>query len=282
MVKSIQLLGLLLICSVTAYSQVIYNDIEPDLVADYTVDNENDTVRIDIDGDNVFDVEFIAGVSVVANEPLQGIIMHVYDTHLVAADVYSDTILNIPVSFNQTLVFNGGDYISWGENYETNSVLGEADGLALFITSPLITAGHATSNDVDFYIGLKINIFGFWHHAWVMLNLNSTIPKVTVKSFAYNTVAGAGIYAGATNTITESSPLQHITLNNPFGNSLELSSLPFNTKIFVYNIDGKLMTSFVSEQTVQSINTAKWSTGAYILKAVNEGEERFTQILKID
>jgi len=268
--QKIVIFNLVLVSTLTASSQIIYTDLQPDLTADYTTNNMNDTVRIDIDNDNVMDAEFIAGISVVANDNLQGEIMHINGNHEVAADVYNDIIIGIPVSFNQALVYSAGQTIDGSLTYESNSVLGEADGLALYITSTLITAGHATTDDQDFYIGIKLDINGSTHYGWVLASVNSTVPKITIKSFAYNTAADAAIVAGATNNIQKSTEVTSAVYPNPFTNSVMLKNVVVGSKITVYRLDGKEITTFITGQDNVVLNTEDWINGTYILKVAND------------
>lgn len=53
-------------------------------------------------------------------------------------------------------------------------------------------------NITDRYIGLRFNIAGSIHYGWVRLDVNFAGSVWTVKDYAYNDVAGAGLNAGDT------------------------------------------------------------------------------------
>lgn len=141
-------------------------------------------------------------------------------------DAYSDILL-------KNYVFSGGNYQGAYVNFAPGKVVGFSSGFgyATALSAGALIDSTTTSggpfqaslaygganpsaqfnNVTDAYIGLAFPIGGVNHYGWISVDIDNTAGTFTINEWAYNSVAGQGIYAGTLTAVPEPSTLALLT-----------------------------------------------------------------------
>ncbi|MBI2269974.1 MAG: T9SS type A sorting domain-containing protein [Bacteroidetes bacterium] len=234
----------------TIQSQIVYTDINPDTIVDASKGVGHYNYFLDLNNDGTKDFE----------------IRHFRpDSTFMAVEIYcKDTN-------TQILIFSGNEVFQLTTE---NIVLKSPPFNGTWVCSVFNSSNSAqivySGGSNDFYVGLRIKISGKWHYGWARLNTPKNFSKITIRDYAYNTVAdqqiltgqktitGIGTYAKENNILkiypnpfnlktgiglelTENSTVQ-IVLCNALGqqiSELENRSLQAGKYMYDLNVSGK-------------------------------------------
>tara|TARA_R110002124_G_scaffold87407_1_gene225107 strand:- start:142008 stop:142841 length:834 start_codon:yes stop_codon:yes gene_type:complete len=242
-----------------ASGQIIYTDVDPDEVLTGTrflLDlNGDSTVDYEISNDGVF-----SGVT-------PGTTARVYTSN-------SSSILgmNAGGNYNYPFALNEGDPISSGgttwitnSNYQTLNWMGCA-----------YTNSQWCDGQVDKYLGLRITVGSDMHYGWVRLDIPADASSITVKDYAFNSVAGEPIDAGDQGVIVglEDQIFEGFTQFVDANKNLQLSAATTMERIVLHNILGQqVITKDLNSQN-ETVSLAALKSNIYIATVTIDGRSK--------
>ncbi len=173
------------------YSQIYYTDYSPNKVLQNTA---YDSTDFNLDG--VYDIKFTQEDSIQMSSGANGIgitLMH-YDIEFVGLAPSYDA------SHFYTFKLDSNIYIdnnAAGQLWVTK--LGPSDAvriMQMFFYNVPYHLGEWVGGVVDAYLGIRLKIDGDWHYGWIKMDVDVDAHMLTIKGFAYNTIANQGIYTG--------------------------------------------------------------------------------------
>ncbi|MFI5172555.1 MAG: T9SS type A sorting domain-containing protein [Chitinophagales bacterium] len=162
--------------------QIVYTDIEPDVI----FDSSGDAYFLDLNDDGITD--FLLYMATNTNPGVfMGIIPYVSGVGSVAASTGSSVYI-------YPLVQNAGDIISAGLPWEGYNGPVFQSMLSLYYA---FAGTYGNWMDVsDGYLGLRLNVGVVTTYGWARLDASADGFTFTLKDFAYNSALGASICAG--------------------------------------------------------------------------------------
>ena len=272
--KEYSLFAGIFVCNNLCNSQVIYTDIEPDVIV-----SELDQL-IDLDNDGTDDFRFI-------KESLTNSVATLYNCY-------------------SSLIFEVG-CINSSNSIVGNSIPGLKDIVYGLSSSSLINSGALFAGDIwqhltykvrdlsclyhepigpweypnigdwashremDQFIGVKfknieVNCF---YYGWIRCQISDSLDELTIKDFAYNSNCGEGVLAGTlTSPITNTNPDVSVVL---FENQLSIN-IPqeyINSDFNLYSINGVPIMTLKLENCSTRIDLNLLINGNYIIKINN-------------
>lgn len=167
-------------------AQIQYTDVNPDQV----VDQNNSPFMLDLDGDLVDDMNFIVGF---ASGTYYGGLINYTGNYAVASGAANRIVLDTSNSY-AAMLMSGSAIGSSAMLSSGTQMLGAVvnyTGLA----SGTIQAGNFLGM-TDGYMGMEFDISGSMHYGWVRLDVANDATSITIKDYAYHTVAGTMLNAG--------------------------------------------------------------------------------------
>jgi hypothetical protein len=255
--------------STNADAQLFYYDENPDVV----LTGNGSMHNIDFDGDLTNDINVAtlvasgitgtyAGYSYVANYNAGA--AQTTPGNMVVGASSNVNAMSVGLQINASNSFIAAD---------TGAPMGVAGAFvfpAISYTYPI--AQGAWLGATDKYMGVKFMIGSATHYGWVRMDLSSDGTTLTVKDWAYNTVADGAIVTGATGVGIESisDDLALVRFNN---NRLDVKVVDgSNGNLTVVNTEGKVVYNGSLNSGFESIDLSNLSSGLYIVNAqFNEG-----------
>lgn len=112
----------------------------------------------------------------------------------------------------------------------------------------------------DSFIGTKFQLNGQFHYGWILINVTNT--DITVKSYAYNTVANEGIIAGQA-LANDSFLLDNVFVGpNPVQDYLTISDSSMIHSVQIFDALGRNINKKLNNST---IDFSDLKTGTYFL-----------------
>ncbi|MBK7441781.1 MAG: T9SS type A sorting domain-containing protein [Chitinophagales bacterium] len=248
-------------------AQIIYEDVNPDLVY-------GDDILIDLDLDGNNDFRFTKS--------------HFWDSTLGYDHCYTvDQFGVIPVGDGNAIVGVDPSYGSCWANrldsgYLINSSAQFVSGQYLGITkkhrevdcdfaSSIIEDWHFSSQspaitEADLLLGFRLNIDNCYYHGWMRYAIIDSVEFISIKDYAFNTDCGHGIYAGKiksdVSTLTATYSGNVISINIP--------DKMINSDISIYAITGQLIFNDKIENINTSISADIFLNGIYIIVVQND------------
>lgn len=127
----------------------------------------------------------------------------------------------------------------------------------------------------DSYVGCFFKIAGVKYYGWLLVN-STAGGVITLKSYAYNNVAGQSITAGQT---LGSDSFEHISVQhypNPTSDKLFIQTNEVLKEVTSYDVNGR---SLKLPFSFSEINLKDLSSGVYLLDVIFENEKK--SIIKI-
>jgi hypothetical protein len=124
--------------------------------------------------------------------------------------------------------------------------------------------------NTDAYIGLVFNLDGASHYGWVKIDLTADATTYTVKSYAFNSVAGEAISAGQTLSL-EDNKIEGFS-SYVSNDVLTLNARTPMESLTIHNISGQELISRKLSNSTELIDLSALSTGVYIATVSVEGK----------
>ena len=268
-----------------AIAEVIYTDIEPDIV----INNTGQMFLLDINDDGITDFNFLFSTTNFANFPYYGGI-NFYQLNAIFA---------LPQNDNAIAAFTGsyGAYIypyvieegvSIGPltgNFSDKSIQTMAYQFYAIIQSyfyyPLINVGDWVFGETKKYVGLQLHANDSIYYGWLRLDVATNNRSFTVRDFALETVAETAISTFIPVAINQISP----TLNcDIFANAntvhINLNSANFkNASATIYDLNGRQILEQELSNGNNRILVDNVPAGMYIVYVICENQTKSETIL---
>ena len=282
--------GCLLYLHQNASSQVIYTDLDPDLI----LDDQDEQGFIDLDNNGIFDFAFSRAFSHFTNATYSSL----------PGDSYSRTVIWAGWSGSPNNEIAGsyiiGPFGSWTRYYPYALGAGEVikeigiGGLSFqnwgfqrmafksYKNGGIFwnDGGNWFPEEVDQYLGVKfIDNDDEFHFGWIRCSVIDSGEVLTIKDYAYEIKPETGILAGDTIGDTTTIAIEEINLLQAdvysFNNSIfiNLNELMKGVEIHIYDPNGEMIYSDeIRDQSTQiELNKAK---GVYFVELIS-GEKKF-------
>ncbi len=273
--KEYSIFAEIVLCNNYCNSQVIYTDIEPDVIV-----SDLDQL-IDLDNDGSDDFRFI-------RESISNSIATLYNCYLsiifeVGCLNTSNSLLGYSRTTSKDIVY------PLSSSYLINSEAQWAGDIWQYLTFKLRDLSclyfepigpweypnigdWASHREEDQFIGVKFknNENDCFYYGWIRCQISDSLDELTIKDYAYNSTCGQGVLAG-----TLSSPVKNFNTEVSFivfENQL-LINVPQEYSCNLYSITGTLLMSFKLEpgDTRKDLNSLV--SGYYVIKIDNKYSE---------
>ncbi|MFI5171028.1 MAG: T9SS type A sorting domain-containing protein [Chitinophagales bacterium] len=277
-----------------ANALIVYHDEDPDFES--TV---NELYEIDLDDDGTVDVTLYPFQYVVSGSTTGGL----FGTSFVN-DVFA-----IPGSGNYVAGSVGAANYGYPYALDSGSVVDDAQSFLSYSADPrgygLLSLAYSRNNIIDgvpaqlFYsgnwiggvddkfLGVKFDIDGDYHFGWIRMDVGSDNASFTVKDWAYEAVADAGIETGQTTggvTSIETIGAGQVTAYS-YGNTMSIVVNNLDAKnatVQVSNLEGQIVYSGSLNMSGMQIKLDNVASGNYILHVVTNDNATYTKQLSIN
>lgn len=247
--------------------QIIYEDINPDLVY-------GDDILIDLDLDGTNDFRFTKS--------------HFWDSTLGYDHCYTiDQFGVIPVADGNAIVGMDPSYGScWAYRLDSGYLINSSAQFVpvqyLGITrkhrevdcdfaSSIIEDWHFSSQsptitEANLLHGFRLNIDDCYYHGWMRYAIIDSVEFISIKDYAFNTDCGSGIYAGKIKSDIS-------TVTATFNGNAILINIPdkmINSSLSIYAISGQLVFTGKIENINTSISADRILNGIYVVLVEND------------
>lgn len=253
-------------------AQITYVDVNPDA----TVNTGNSPYNLDFNNDANPDLIFAVQAGSGAGSATYMGIPFTYSYEGVFANVQAGagaavmgTITGSSSTFAPTAL-NDGDPIDNAGQFGSGGGLAYAGVVnvpAFSIVDYPITGGEFTGLD-DVYLGARFTNSAAIHYGWVRLSVAADATTITIKDYAYNTVATDAINAGQTLN------LDHVAIENKVTIKTQLDQAFVNVtpdlvggEIVMVDLSGKELVSVAITDILTTIPFEGIDTGIYMLSA---------------
>lgn len=172
-------------------AQISYTDVNPDQV----VDLNNSPFLLDMDGDMVDDLQFTVS-TFAGSYTTYGFTVNYSGTYAGATAATGGGIAG-SATYMAASAFSGGENIDGNLTMNSFGNLGLAGSYSIvgLPYSGTFTNGNFIGQ-ADKYLGVSFQSGGNTHYGWVRLDVSAGADSITIKDYAYNTVASDSIAAG--------------------------------------------------------------------------------------
>jgi Secretion system C-terminal sorting domain len=250
----------------SAGAQIVYTDVNPDV----TLNTFPNSYNIDMDGNTITDFSLALYSTSISTFHKNQVFFNpaVSTNSFITSNSYVG-VLNLNSAIGPT-----GSFENLGFHRNMASFYSFTGGGNTYS----YTKGNWTGSNTDKYIGVKFDISGSAHYGWIRLDASLAIPyngawSVTIKDFAYNSVAGASILAGdmgGTTGITEEfQTVQAYSFNKNINININKSDYA-NAQINVYNNLGQIVHTQEATQQKEVVDMSSHAMGVYYVKVQSD------------
>ncbi len=266
-----------MVFSTSANAQIIYTDVNPDIIQTCQNFQCNKTSDLDLNNDGVFDLklDLILSTFTSRNPPYAQ-----YFSGLIKASPLNGSSI-ITNSSGYPLKMNLNELIdsrgSWSTSANQTLLRKSYAGITYVLTSSYGNWMYATYS----FLGLKIASGTQTYYGWVRLNISldvtPTVGSYRIIDYAYNTIPNQPILAGETiaTGIIENSFASSINIfPNPATDHLTIALPHTNEKVEITITDineKKIYSTTVTQTQIVEVNTEDFAKGIYVVK-IQTGE----------
>lgn len=131
----------------------------------------------------------------------------------------------------------------------------------------------------DGYLGLIFTIDGAIHYGWARLDVAAGRTSVTVKDYAYNSIAGEAILTGQQTLGIADKTFNDFRYFVDASKNLNLVSSTQIEDVTIYDFLGKEVKQVRLNSSRAAVSVSNLSTGIYLAKATAEGQTKTFKIL---
>jgi hypothetical protein len=263
--KVYAILIMMIVCVTVSNAQIIYTDLDPDVVIPQSSYNNSQlgVYTIDFNNDGIIDLGLKARyINRALGGPPNG-----------SGDVLASTSVTPPSE-----LLTSFSTVTWGLNLDANSLIEDASQTWSNSTARLDNnnscASYCWPLNVNRFIGVRFSVGGDWFYGWVRLSisLSNTSSSCTVRDYAYNSLPNQPILAGQTSSlgINENPLASKINIfPNPTSNQLTISlgKVQPEVEVSITDITGKTVYKIKeSERQNIEINTTDFASGIYLVQ----------------
>ncbi len=271
----------LIIRSGEAASEVVYTDIEPDVI----LANDDDNYYLDINNDASYDIYFLNIFNTYGGYWTSGSIYYIpfnYRAEIDAFALNSNSLAGINTTFS---TYSSGTF-QWFLAYALNqdgiidSAL-EFQGLIMAVNTLLGPyandgVGYWFPEVLDHYIGVRfIDNEENSHYGWIRCDVKEEGRTLVIKDYAYESEPDNPIVAGDT--------VHYIGINSientieatvySFGRDIYILTETFkNTEVIICDLKGQEVVRKLLHSKNELINMGNNPAGMYLVTLLNEGK----------
>ncbi len=256
-----------LIFAVSAKTQVIYSDVDPDITLEAL---NSDSYAVDFNNDSNIDVViYESEVDTNLNGFLLTFIGGVVNTLGASEVVGTDSLIfGANILFVDTI--GVGELIDGSLSYINSNMPSVFAGAGIRVTATALnTALGEFGANKDGYIGVKFPIAGATHYGWIRVSAATDCYSLIIKDFAYEASPNTGIVAG------DYGGSGFVTVKDQF---LNIDCKVTNNILYIYgyqytdnqvlnltNVMGKELINRKVENESEAIDLSKIPTGIYLV-----------------
>lgn len=257
------ILVVLVLFSQIGFTQIVYVDIVPDEFVKAVAPVENVRYYINMD-DTGYDEFFFNHVRSGNGTPFNP---NHCDFHMDGLDdaevLLQNTYQVIRNEFGQEI---GPNQVTWSNpNYEIQY------GGQTYIAKVATKLNYQFAGE-EGYIGIRFLKNGEWHYGWILVSVPLDQTSITVKEFAYNSLANEAINAGqteSTNVSIDEINMRFKYYPNPTNNYLTVE-MEGDGKTLFFSIDGSLINTFDLTEGLHYLDLSNYNTGLYFIQMQSE------------
>lgn len=257
------------------YNEVVYTDVDPDIVLEFT-----DDIGIDMDNNGTYDFAFLKYshsyiiITSVSSESVTMLRDQVwagpyYIENRIACPwlTFSGSPAYLPYALSEGILID--DDLSF-QNYGYQLLAVRIDAMNSTTTQYLSGTGNWWPESIDHYLGVSfIDESSNYHYGWIRCSVIDSIEKFVIKDYAYETEENYPIVAGDTSTYVNTLDLENnlkavvYSFNKILYINLDQAFEPW---LYIYDLHGNtvLKEKINSKNEVIPLNTL--STGIYIVE----------------
>jgi hypothetical protein len=261
-----------LTAAAAAHGQIVHTDVMPDMVIDsgavYALDVNNDATP-----------EFNLYATTYTDSASGGV--YGYSILQVSQPATNAVLGNMfQNAYPFPTALNAGDSIRPGATDWRDASVNSGDQyLAVVTPQPGPTYGNWVGIS-DKYIGVRFAAGSQTHYGWARLSVSADGGTITLKEYAYNTVAGQGIVAGQTNTVgvaeqSAGTPAVHVYDRTLFVNLTPQMQLGGTLQVF--NTTGQAVYTENINEASMRISLGELASGVYLVQVIQPNGEVVTR-----
>ena len=245
-----------------ANAQVVYTDVNPDVTVDDNQDAGGFSIAgLDLNNDATPDFILAARDSTYSGTRVR--------FTLVAPANSSNAIAGeTPTAYDYALALNSGDMIN-----NTLNWIAATNTMAYNVASA--NPYNENWNGVtDKYLGLQFVVGGNTHYGWARLDVDAIGDVFTLKDYAYNATAGAGLMAGETAGLENGTMESMVHFVNQPDNTVKvvINEALTNGVITVVSSTGAIVQTGTVNADTFTVDMNGLTAGIYVISAqFNEG-----------
>ena len=258
-----------------AYNEVMYIDVDPDIVFEFT-----DAIGIDMDNNGTYDFAFLKYshsyiiITSVSSESVTILRDQVwagpyYIENRIACPwlTFSGSPAYLPYALSEGILID--DDLSF-QNYGYQLLAVRIDARNSTTTQYLSGTGNWWPESIDHYLGVSfIDESSNYHYGWIRCSVIDSIESFVIKDYAYETQENYPIVAGDTSTYVNTSDLKN-NLNAivySFNKNLYINlSQAIEPSLCIYDLNGKIVLQDKINSQNKMISLKSLSTGIYIIE----------------
>lgn len=274
------------------HGEVIYTDLEPDIVLEF----DYEAAGIDLDDNGDFDFFFSKssgtyyfwnGCSSVLRSR-QALWAGPYISQNAIVGYYNSPGSEAGYGIHLPIVLEFGELINSDRNFQNEEFQILCYGHYGFFNpeGSFHTGGGDWHDELegieDGYLGVKfIDDDENYHYGWIRCTTSDSCKRITIKDYAYNEVPLEGLYAGELiSTVEEINSLDANVYSYNKSIFINLNEFVNEIEIHIYDLNGKIIYSdqLVNSSTQIELNEAK---GVYFVELI-DGEKKFREKIYIN
>jgi hypothetical protein len=257
----------------TADAQIVYTDVNPDVV----VDVNNPAYDLDFNTDAITDASFLVN-SIAVTTSYNGIPVTYNGSYAVAYPVAGGGLQMslVPGSSSSSMTsavapLNNGDAINPAAMFTSSAGLLALD---LIINAPLLGytsyqyQGGEFLGVSDKFLGVKFVAGVTTHYGWVRLDVAADASSITIKDYAYNQFPDGEILAGQMVGLENIAVDEKVTVKTTLNEAL-INVTPdlIGGTVNMYNMSGQLVASTSIQDVDTKLSFEGIETGIYTVAA---------------
>jgi hypothetical protein len=255
----------------SADAQIVYADVNPDVV----VDLNNPAYDLDFNNDAITDVSFLvdntAGSSTYSGVPFTYDATYAVAYPGVGGGLQMSLVPGSGSSMTSAIApLNNGDAINPGAMFTSS---GGALAVDVFVNVPLLGYTYAYQGGEflgvsDKFLGVKFVAGATTHYGWVRLDVAADASSITIKDYAYNLFPDGEILAGQMVGLENIAVDEKVTVKTTLNEAL-INVTPdlIGGTVNMYNMSGQLVASTSIQDVDTKLSFEGIETGIYTVAA---------------
>ncbi|MCU0433196.1 MAG: T9SS type A sorting domain-containing protein [Bacteroidia bacterium] len=261
-----------LTAAAAVHGQIVHTDLMPDVVLD-----SNALYALDLDGNSAVELDLYA---IFYTDSASGgtyayavVEVNAPNTNAVLGNLFMN-------AYPVPTALNAGDSIRpSAPDWQNATINNGTQYLAAVAPQP----GPAFGNWIgvsDKYIGIRFAAGAQTHYGWARLSVSANGQQITIKEYAYNSVAGQGLTAGQTTAVglaeqPAGTPAVHVYDRTLFVNLTP--EMPLGGTLQVFNTTGQAVYTESINEASMRVSLGELASGVYLVQIIQPNGEMVTR-----